>query len=391
MLVCSSCVEEFTFQVETTNVLLVVEATITDEFKNQEITLSNTYSLKDSVSSFEKNAIVTIIDQNKVVYDFQEVSSGKYLSVNKFSAQPNIDYLIKIKRSNGKTYESKTSKLTGTKKMDSIYAKRTINDFGIDGISIYLDSYDQTAESQFYRYQFEETNKIILPYFSNAELEIVSEIFPYEVRTIPKTEEDRVCYKKTNSTKIIQTTTLNLSEDRVSKFEINFLPGDDYFLIYGYSILVKQYIQSYEAYSYYKTLGNQSVSSSNFSQTQPGFINGNVFSTTNSEENVIGFFEVSAMSKKRIFFKYKDFYSTEPFPRFRFDCPLIAPPIARGHYPESSRSPLLEAIRQGDYVFYSINPDAYNGVGDGPYLMVPKECSDCRTQGSNIKPNYWID
>lgn len=389
IIVFSSCVEEYNFQVLNTDELLVVEATITDEYKHQEVTLSNTYSLKDSVSSFERNAKVTIEDLNGVVYDFQETNPGKYISVNKFKAQINSKYFIKITRSNGNTYKSLTSNLTGIKKMDSIYAKRRINDFGVDGISIFVDSNDETNKSKFYRYEFVETNKVILPYFSNLDLEIVSDVFPYEFRTIPKTEEDRVCYREVNSKSVIQTTTLNLTADRVSKFEVNFLPGDDYFLIYGYSILVKQYIQSYEAYSYYKTLNNQSISSSNFSNVQPGFINGNVTSLNNPEEKVIGFFEVSSMSEKRIFFDYKDFYPTEPYPRFRFDCTLITPEIAKGHYPESSRSPLLEAIRQGDYVFYAINPDAYTTASQGPYLMVPKECSDCRTQGTNIKPNYW--
>lgn len=391
LLTFNSCVEEFDFQVEkNSNPLLVVEAIITDQYKHQQIKLSTTYPLKDSSTSFEENATVQIIDQNNTKYIFRELDSGKYESVNKFKAEPSFKYTLSITRSNGKKYTSKQSELTGTKEIENIQAKRGINDFGVDGIFILVNSFDETSKSKFYRYEFEETKKIILPYFSNLDLEIVSDIFPYEVRTIPKTEEDMVCYKQTKSNKIIQTTTSNLSEDRVSEFEVNFLPGDDYFLIYGYSILVRQYVQSFESYSYYKTLSNQAINSSSFSQVQPGFVEGNIFSETNLDEKVIGFFEVASVSEKRIFFKYKDLYPNESFPRFKKDCKIIAPARAVGHYPESSRSPLLEAIRQGDYVFYAVNPDYLTSpTNTGEYLMVPKDCSDCRTQGSNIKPAFW--
>lgn len=390
ILILYGCVEEFNYQIDNQNSLLVVEATITDEFKYQEIKLSNTYTSNSGNNSFEKNAIVKIIDQNNNAYNFKELDSGKYKSINKFKAKENLQYKLSITRANGKTYSSKQSKLTGVKEMDSIYTEKGKNEFGIDGAFILVDSYDNTSKSKFYRYEFEETKKIILPNFSNLDLEVVSDVFPYEVRTIPKTYEDRVCYKQTKSLGIIQTSTTNLSEDRVSKFKLNFLPQDDYFLIYGYSILVKQYIQSYEAYSYYKTLSKQSSNSNNFSQIQPGYIEGNVFSATDPNEKVIGFFEVTSISQKRIFFTYKDLYPNDPYPRFKLDCNLIAPAIAKGHYPESNRSPLIEAIRQGDYVFYSTNPDYLTSPTQlGPYLMTPKECSDCRTQGSNIKPDFW--
>ena len=60
---------------------IVIEATITNEYKYQEIFLSNSFSFDDNGYVAETNASVKIVDENQNTYVFHENSSGKYISI----------------------------------------------------------------------------------------------------------------------------------------------------------------------------------------------------------------------------------------------------------------------------------------------------------------------
>lgn len=113
-----------------------------------------------------------------------------------------------------------------------------------------------------------------------------------------------------------------MNEDRVN-YQIRFLNDDSYLITNRYSILVKQYVQNLAAYTYYQTLKKLSGSESILSQNQPGFFSGNIKSTQNPSEKVIGFFDVSSVSSQRIFFNYSDIFPGEISYSFPFSCPPI--------------------------------------------------------------------
>jgi hypothetical protein len=98
----SGCVEEIDFEIETFESALVIEATITNENKNQEILLSRTYQTEDDGPPPERNASVEILAGGSS-YVFEELEPGRYVSTFPFSAQPSIDYILSITTSNGRT------------------------------------------------------------------------------------------------------------------------------------------------------------------------------------------------------------------------------------------------------------------------------------------------
>ena len=73
------------------------------------------------------------------------------MSVAAFSAQPSIDYILNITTSNGRFYYSSPTVLTQTTQIDSFYAVRETTNDGINGMSMYLDSFDPTGNSKYYR------------------------------------------------------------------------------------------------------------------------------------------------------------------------------------------------------------------------------------------------
>src|SRR5690606_5351791 len=105
--------------------------------------------------------------------------------------------------------------------------------------------------------------------------------------------EAETCYNTIASDQILVATTRDQSEDRVQNFPVRFIAATNDIIKHRYSINVKQYVQTFEAYTFYKTLSQMSGNNGNIlSQNQPGFFSGNIFSDSDPEEKIIGFFEV---------------------------------------------------------------------------------------------------
>ena len=389
-----SCIEEFIPENITFEDLLVVEANITDEFKFQEINLSKTFRF-DEVQTFENQANVRIMDDAQNIYLFNEIEPGKYISSTMFSIEPNVGYTLMITTKDNKSYSSSVTKLpSNTAKIKDVSYARAINSDNKEGIEILVDSFDPSGNSKYYRYKFEETQRITVGNWGPQEIIIVSDVPPFEVTNIPNTRNNRVCYLTTISKDdIIQTQTNSLSEDRVTKFPVKFLSKTDSIIRDRYSILVKQHVQSLEAYTYFNTLNDFSSSESLFSENQPGFLEGNIFSTTNSNEKVIGFFELTSVSTKRIFLNYKDvFPSANQLGNFASCGPVagFSPALVDPNNPNFS--PLIDLLQRNEVTFFARNEDFFgNFIEDPPYEVVPRQCGDCTFWGTNIKPDFWID
>lgn len=389
LFVITSCIEEYDFSNESYKDTLVVEATITDEFKFQEIHLSRAHQFGDKPIA-EISAKVKVLDSNSNIYTFSEQDSGRYVSNVQFAAKPDISYKLELVTSDGEEVVSSDVKLQGSKAMDNVYAEVTTDTSTGDlGIGIFVDTNDPTGNSQFFRYDFTETDKVILPYWVSDSLKVVSRVTretPVPVfEVVRKNYKDRICYRTKKATEIIQTDLSNLKTNKVDKFRVRFINANDYKTIYRYSILVKQYVQSYQSYTYYKTLSKFSSEGSVLSQVQTGFINGNLSYISSSDKKVIGFFDVSGYSEKRIFFKFKDFFPDKPYPKFDFYCEITAPVVIK----PGGRSPLLDAIDNGIFIYYDINENPK--PREGPYLLVRRECNDCRVYGTIEKPDFWVD
>jgi len=386
-----SCVEPYQPKTSVFEDAIVIEATITNEYKHQLITLSRTRKLEEDDINYENNATVQIVDSNNNTYDFNESSSGKYHSSIEFSAQPDINYQLFITTTNGNSYSSEASQLPAVTQIDDLYAIRKTNNQGDDGIFIYIDSYDPSGNSTYYRHTYEETYKIIAPFWSPYDGKVV--VVPGEAivdySLVLKEEEQRVCYKTINSTNINLTNINEFSDHAITELPVRFIKQSDYITLHRYSILVRQYIQNEGANSYYKILNELSSSDNIFSQTQTGYNRGNITSTSNPNEKIIGYFDVSSVSEQRIYFNYEDFFPNEELPPYPSEC-LKKTPLLRDPYsPDDPEiSPLLVSL--GTNKYYQNNPLA-TPTGDLPWIMVPKVCGDCRSLGSNIVPAFWVE
>ena len=396
VLLYTACVEPIDIKTLSFEDVLVVEALITNEYKTHQIKLSNSFRFEDEAALPENDADVFITEDTGSRIDFTETSeAGIYSSTIPFAAESGKIYQLFITTSDNKSYQSKAISMTNTTQIDKVYAERGVNS-NEQGVSIFVDSYDDTGNSKYYKYEYEETYKIIAPNWVSQDLVIVPIVVVGEdgvkdtiqgLELQSKTTEQKTCYNTEVSKGIILTGTTDLLEDRVEKFEVRFIKSINPIISHRYSILVKQYVLSIDAHSYYKTLKKLSSSENGIVQTQPGFIQGNISSMDNADEKVIGIFEVSSVSEKRIFFNYRDLYVDEALPPYFVPCefsttlyffPLI----------------ITNSVKYFGPTNYVPDPNAltdplFPDPNSGPYLLVSAPCGDCRLLGSNIKPDFW--
>jgi len=386
--VFSGCIEPYEGDVPDYEDILIVSANLTNEFKRQEVLLTRSYRFEEDGPRAEENAQVKIMGDDGSEFLFEETEPGKYRSNITFAASPGIEYWLTITTESGKAYESQAMSLPNTTTLGELYAEPMTDENGIEGIGIFVDSFDPAGDSRYYRFDYEETYKVIAPFWTPLDAVVVSEgVSTIDVRTILREREERICYGSDSPSNIIIQSTLGLTEDRLTRFNVRFVRKNSYILTHRYSILVKQFVQNPKAFAFYETLEGLSKSSENiFSEDQPGFLSGNITAQDGSGENVAGFFEVSTVDERRIFFNFEDFFPGEEKPPFKTTCEIIAP----SDEGELGKRPLLNAIYADRLKFYEINFNPTESL-PGPLLMVRSECGDCTTLGSNVVPDFWIE
>lgn len=390
-----SCTNPYALQTQNFEDVLVIEATITNEFKPQEIKITQTYRLEQTVAPIVSNAAVKVEVSDGSVYIFQ-FSNGRYVSTIPFQASVGKQYQLIVKTPGGKTYSSTSENLSTINNLQNLQAIPTVKD-GAAGVGIFAKSFDASNTSKYYRFEYEETHQVIAPRWINGEaivtLADMLPPYPAALNIFARTTEARVCYSNQKSDKIILTSTNDLAEDRID-FPVRFIKSNDYFIANRYTILVRQYVQNLAAYTYYKTLRDLSSSNGILSQSQPGFFFGNLKSESDPLEKVIGFFDVASVSSKRLFFNYRDIFPGQFEPAYPFKCPDIDDNnrneyVQKFCFTASLNGPSCFGLNILNDIYYKRRV-YFENDGD-KYTLYPIQCGDCTSFSSNIKPSFWID
>ncbi len=384
----AACTEPYTIETVGYERILVVEGTLTDEVKLQRVKLSRTTPLEDVDIAIEENANVLVRGDNGSEFQFFQDETGDYVSAQPFAALPNVQYTLHITTRDGKLYKSSAVSLPPAVEIGELYAERIVNpNEDKDGVQVLVNTEDPTGQAKYFRYEYAETYKVVAPYPSPYYVEIVN-YNPgnetYDVLLTPRTPEE-VCYSTETSTGIVQTATTEFSENRVVRFPVRYLSKVDARIQTRYSILVKQYVQSLEAYTFYKTVKELGSVQSLLSQGQPGYVMGNMVAEADPEEKVLGFFEASSMASKRIYFNYEDFGLEKP-PYF-VNCEVLV----LDYYDATTldndpneREAFFQLVSYSDYQVLSATISRV-------YRIVAPECAVCTYFSSNVKPDFWED
>lgn len=377
-LVFAACVEEYKIPESRTTAYdaeLVIQGRILAGDKSIiYITQTQPLNSKEEPESV-LNAQVTIIGQNGYESELAEfdIEQNCY-TIDTQELPSNTLYAVQVKIE-GEIYQSEFQSIQYTPEIDEVsYKEKT------DGITIHITTYGDEKASRFYMWTYEEDWE----FHADINMQALSGIPLYSDKFYQF--ENRYdnpyyyCWIHNSSKNIHLYSTLELQENTAKNVELLQIPIDDIRISYIYSILVKQWGLSENAYNYYRTIELYSEESAGLFTPIPTDVLGNVSCISNPEKRVRGYVLASQTTTKRIFIYESNFkeltseYST---------CTIQYPPVPPTPGWTNSWDYQMRTYGAVIYTKYGkINMDA---------VKYSKDCVDCRTvEGATKKrPDFW--
>jgi hypothetical protein len=170
--------------------------------------------------------------------------------------------------------------------------------------------------------------------------------------------------------------TNHLTSDRIIDYPLHFVSTETNRLRILYSLLVKQYAISQAAYEFWKMHDDLSENAGTLFDPIPSQVTGNIYNLNDPEEPVMGYFEASGVSTRRVFVSDENLPGNVFVPSdFEFCQFLVL----------ENPGNLNSLLGQG-WIYI----DEYYDMN---ILMVRLtnnvKCFDCTLTGSNKRPDYW--
>ncbi|CAM3440104.1 DUF4249 domain-containing protein [Pontibacter korlensis] len=369
MLLVSSCVEPYSPEVlEAPNSFLVVNGFINANGPTT-IQLLRTQNLNEETPPpAETGAVVRVESDAGESYTLYEAGDGSYTAGNLNLNQAN-KYRLFIRTQNGREYTSEFVEVKQTPAVDEITWEVIGNE-----VQLYVNTHDPTNNTRYYRWEYEDTWQFRSAFYTSLK---------FENDTVEdRTDNDPLiynCWRSSSSNTLELGNSVRLSQDVISNYKLLALPYNTEKLGIKYSMLVRQYALTREAYEYWEILKKNTESIGTLFDPLPSQLTGNIRSVDDPQEPVIGFVTASTTQEKRVFIERKDL-----------------PREWRTFIPTCSIDTLLFGERSVKDFFSSayvlpveeVHPPNGAPVAIG-YTYASRNCVDCRTRGTNVKPDYW--
>ncbi|ASU36650.1 DUF4249 domain-containing protein [Mucilaginibacter xinganensis] len=367
---------------DTANNYLVVEGFINSGADSTMIKLNRTVKLSGNVNvNPELNAVVTVEGDDNTTSALREMPNGVYVSAG-LNLNTTHKYRLRIKAAGGREYLSDFVPVVKAPPIDSITYK-----VQSDGVDINLNTHDVVTNTRYYRWEYDETwifvSAFQSEYKSNGDTVLRRDLINDEIYT---------CWRTEHSTVITLGSSAKLSANLISDGPITFISRHSEKIKHKYSILIRQYALTKEAYDFWQILKKNTEQLGSIFDAQPSQLKGNIHAVDNALEPVIGFVSIGSFSVKRAFVDQRNL-------------PAWIDPDDSGckvnAYLYEYRDPVTgTTVNQVDQY---IN---FNKATRGPIIPVegiqppgaPKlqgfsgstpECVDCTLRGTNKQPGFW--
>jgi len=360
----ASCKEKFVPDISSPGTgYLVVEGNLTAGLGSTDIRISRTYPLNVTQSAqMERDALVSVEGSDGSNQPLPMTADGHYTSPQLLFAQGST-YKLRIKTTDGKEYLSDAVSPLTTPAIDSLGWKRDEN-----GVGFYVNAAGTNDNSRYYRWEFDETWEIRSFFYS---------LYLYEKpRVRPRNYPLEMvfnCWRYNASTSLYLGSTAALSSNTVHEKILHTIPPGDEKLSVRYSVLLRQYSLSREAYDFYELMRKNTELLGSVFDVQPSELRGNIHCINDNSAIAIGYVTAATVSSKRIFL---DRPVSWPFNEGCESFTVVYDSI--GYYFDGGGSIPIDL--------------AYDPVTGSPigYLGSAPRCVDCTKRGGNLqKPAYW--
>ncbi len=390
LLLAWSCVTPFTPEAPNYENVVVIDARLTNGPERARVKLSRSLPLEQGA---EINPIfgarAWVEEEGGESFELLEIEPGLYQNTI-LMPEDGEAYRMMVQLPDGETYESSWETFESGPEITTIEieANQQLNTEGnlVDGLSFFLTTEDPRGVSQFYQWEWEETWLYITPFPSTAEIITFS---PFHVRLYPLALLPDSCWRTLPNPSVILANTQNQAQARVDRKELVFISAEDNRLFERYSLLVKQYRLTEEAYQYWELLKRVNEEGGSLFAPIPQRVRGNWTAQDDPDEIVVGYFTVGGEYQQRVFTSK----AALPDPRI----------VKRGFVPCEFRGFTyvnLEEQRIDEYlasVYVTNRGFVYHDTLRSPisgspigFEFVERRCGDCRSTGGVMEqPDFW--
>lgn len=344
------------------NRFLVVEGVInTTPASRTTITLSRTRNLVDTVVTDPvRGAIVRIESKAGNTYLLAEQANGQYVSAQ-LSLNANDSYRLRIS-ANGNEYNSEFVQAKVTPPIDSITWTQNKD------VTIFANTHDPSNNARYYRWDFTETWQYRSVY------ETMWGVSGNLIFLRDATNQVYNCWSTAEANQIALGTSVKLAQDVIDHAPVATIPQHSEKIGIRYSIMVRQYALTEDAYKYWEILQKNTQQLGTLFDAQPSQLKGNIRNVANNAEPVIGFVSASSVTEKRIFIDHSQLVDWVPLSTGT-GCDLKDTPQNPSNY-------LIYTYPDPNYApYYFVT---------GAIILAPKTCLDCTLRGgTNQKPSFW--
>jgi hypothetical protein len=356
---------------------LVVEGVINTGSDSTSIRLSRTIPLSSLAQvKPELGASVIIITEGGSNYPLTEKGKGYYTAPG-LNINSAAKYGLKITTADGKVYQSDMVQAKNSPPIDSVYYR-----IASDGLKIYADTHDPSHNSTYYRWDYQETYEFHSAFYSYLYLQQV----PVDT-VLTRTTDNQIysCWKSDTSTSILLNSTAKLAKDVISNNQLTFVSSTSEKIGVRYSILVRQYALTVDAFSYYQQLEKNTEQLGSIFDAQPSELPGNIHCITTPSEAVIGYITAGAPAQSRIFIDVRNlpaWLPVTPYKGCTIDTALFKQP--QGNTFVNAVQQLIYSGIQMPIYAYQLPASPVLG-----YVASTPQCVDCTLRGSNKQPSFW--
>jgi hypothetical protein len=355
---------------------------VVDGFLNSQgvttIKLSRTSAIAAAASPpTEAGATLFIEEEAGPRFPLAEGGRGSYTSAV-LALNPARRYRLHIRTQAGREYASDFVAVKATPPIDNVVWRAESS-----GLHLFVNTHDASGATQYYRWEYDETWEITPPY--SPTVEFVSPIIrpiavPYPI----------MCWGNQHSTAIQIDKTTALNQDVVANYPLRQLPPTSERLYTRYSLLVQQHALSREEYEFWDLLRKNTESLGTLFDPQPAQLTGNVHALNSADEAALGFVGAHSVTEKRIFISRNELPAWRVPSGYESCIPPDTVFLVGPAGPLPNPTQILQAAFGSTSGLQPIDllDNASTGQPDG-YTAALRDCIDCRTRGSAVKPSFW--
>jgi hypothetical protein len=232
--------------------------------------LNRTRNLGDSTVGGipELNARMAIVGSGSDSFPLADrIRNGIYTS-DPITLDPTQQYRLTITTGDGQQFSSDPVPCELTPPIDSVFWRQPSD------LNIYISTHDPSGSTHYYRYDYNET------WEHDSQLEAIYGVANNMMFAVDSFTQKHRCWTTDISAAVLLTTSSALTHDVIDSFKLVTIPGGDPRVTKVYSMLVRQYAITKDAYDYWQLIEKTTQNVGTLFDLQPTQLTGNIHCTT---------------------------------------------------------------------------------------------------------------